>query len=446
MKIGIRTEDKNEWERRAPLAPEHVAQLTAAGVAVLVEPSPRRAFADADYQRAGAELAPDLMDRPDCPVVLAVKEIPTRLLREQRTYVYFAHVIKGQPYNMPMLQRVLELGATLIDYERVVDDQGRRLIFFGRHAGLAGMLDSLWALGRRLEHEGFDTPFARLQPAHAYADLAAAERAVDAVGRAIASQGLPIEIGPLVFGFAGYGNVSQGAQAILDRLPHRSLEPEQLAETLRAPDPKRVTKVVFAEQHMVRPLDPQQPFALQDYYQHPERYRGVFGRYVPYLSVLVNCIYWTPDYPRLVSRDLLRGMFGAGLQPRLRVIGDISIDIEGAVECSLKATDPSAPVYVYLPEQDRVVDGVSGHGPVVLAVDNLPCELPVEATRDFGDALLPYVAGLAGADRSVPFAELDLPAPLKRAVIAHRGQLTPDYAYLQEPLRRALSSQEDGRR
>jgi len=185
-------------------------------------------------------------------------------------------------------------------------------------------------------------------------------------------------------------------------------------------------------------------FDLQDYYRHPEGYRGVFAHHVPYLTVLINCIYWTPAYPRLVTLDLLKSMFIPGEQPRLRVIGDISIDIDGAIECSRKATDPGNPVYVYLPGRDEIVDGVEGEGPVVLAVDNLPCELPVEASQDFGDALLPYVEAIASADYGVPFEQLDLPAPIKGAVIAHGGQLTPAYEYLEAHLQTAEGGAQGG--
>ena len=431
MKIGIRKEDKNIWERRVPLTPAHVARLKAAGLQVVIEPSAQRAFDDQAYAQAGAQVQADLSD---CRLVLAVKEIPARLLRAGQTYVYFAHVIKGQPHNMPTLARLLELGATLIDYERVVDEAGRRLIFFGRHAGLAGMLDSLWALGQRLAVEGFDTPLAGLKLAHEYPDLPAALAAVRAAGQAIARDGLPLELGPLVVGFAGYGNVSRGAQEVFDLLPHRVIEPDELPGTLKGIDPKRLTKVVFREEHMARPLEAGHAFDLQEYYRQPERYRGVFARHVPYLSVLVNCIFWTADYPRLVTCDLLQGMFGTGLQPRLRVIGDISMDIDGAIECSVKVTDPGDPVYVYLVAEDRIVSGVTGHGPVILGIDNLPCQLPVEASTDFGDALLPFMEELARADYEQPYEQLALPAPIKRAVIAHRGQLTPEYQYLEAHL------------
>jgi alpha-aminoadipic semialdehyde synthase len=236
----------------------------------------------------------------------------------------------------------------------------------------------------------------------------------------------------MVFGFAGYGHVSQGAQEILDLLPHRQIEPEELMGLDQ--DTPGLFKVVFAEQHMARPVDRTGSFELQEYYKHPELYRGDFAKYVPYLTVLVNCIYWTPQYPRLITRELLHGLYGAGKSPRLRVIGDISIDVEGAIECSLEATNSGSPVYVYLPDEDRIELGVEGHGPVVLAVDNLPCELPVESSQEFGNALLPHIKAVAVADYSVSYEDLELPPAIKRAVIAHRGNLTPDYEYLQEYL------------
>ena len=141
MKIGIRAEDKSEWERRTPLVPEDMAALRADGLPVVVQASPQRAFKDEEYTRAGIPLQADLSD---CDVIIGLKEIPSDRLAPDKTYIFFSHVIKGQPYNMPMLKRLMALGDTLIDYERIVDDQGRRLIAFGQYAGLAGMINGLW--------------------------------------------------------------------------------------------------------------------------------------------------------------------------------------------------------------------------------------------------------------------------------------------------------------
>ena len=172
--IGIRGEDKNRWERRAPLTPDHVRELASDhGIAVRVEPSLQRIFPDRDYADAGAGISRDL---DGCRVILGVKEVPASKLLPEKTYAFFPHVTKGQEANMPMLRRLMELGCTLIDYELIVDRRGRRLIFFGRHAGYAGMIDSLWALGQRLAWEGFATPLEEIRLAHQYASLDEADR------------------------------------------------------------------------------------------------------------------------------------------------------------------------------------------------------------------------------------------------------------------------------
>ena len=140
--VGIRREDKSVWERRVPVVPADVPDLISQGLELIVQPSTIRVFGGEEYVAAGARLQDDL---GGCDVIIGVKEVPSHLLIPAKTYVYFSHVIKGQSYNMPMLARLLELGCTLIDYEKVTDEHGRRLIFFGRHAGWAGMLDTLWA-------------------------------------------------------------------------------------------------------------------------------------------------------------------------------------------------------------------------------------------------------------------------------------------------------------
>jgi len=432
MGIGIRKEDKNRWERRAPLIPEHIRELKEEhNIETCLQPSEIRIFPDQDYIRAGARVQEDLST---CPVIFGIKEMPPKFFEPEKTYVFFSHTIKGQPHNMPMLKRVLEQGCTLIDYERITDDQGQRLIFFGRHAGLAGMIDSLWALGKRLDWEGIENPFSRIRQTLDYQSLKEAKGAISNVGERIKDEGLPEPITPLVIGLAGYGHVSQGAQEILDLLPFQEVNPEELPSIAAGSAGDLIYKVVFKEEQMVEPRSPEDRFELQDYYDHPERYRSKFEGYLPHLTILMNCIYWSPQYPRLVTKRYLKRLYEGAKQPRLRVIGDISCDIEGAIEPTLHATDPGNPVFVYDPFEERAIDGVAGRGPVVLAVDNLPCELPRESSREFSRALKDFVPQIAQADYSVPFEECDLPPEIRRAVVAYRGELTPDYRYLEKSL------------
>ncbi len=410
--IGIRREDKNRWERRAPLTPDHVAELTRHGVTVAVEPSPVRVFPDEAYRAAGARILDDLSS---CSVVVGVKEIPLARLNLDTAYFFFAHVTKGQPGNMPMLRRLMELGSTLVEYEKIVDERGRRLVFFGRHAGFAGMLDTLATLGRRLSHEGIDSPFASFKLAHEYADLEDAHAELARVAGVIRRDGVPEALHPLVIGFTGSGNVSKGAQEIFDQLPYEEIIPEDLPSLYSNEDLPRniVYKVTFTR---------------------GDRFGSAIAPCLRYLTALVNGIYWEPGQPRVVTKDDLRALFASGAAPRLRVIGDITCDLNGSIEANVKITTPGDPVYVYDVASGEAISGVAGRGPVILAVDNLPCELPVDASQHFGDALLRFLPAIARCDWTRPFETLELQDEIRRAVVVHRGRLAPNYVHLERHL------------
>ncbi|MCB9377454.1 MAG: hypothetical protein H6511_01645 [Holophagales bacterium] len=431
--VGIRAEDKNRWERRAPLTPDHVRELVEEqGLSVHVEPSNRRAFLDRDYEDAGAALEGGL---EACDVVLGVKEIPIEKLRAGRVYVYFSHVIKGQAYNMPMLARLLELGATLIDYERIVDRKGRRLIFFGRHAGYAGMLDTLWAFGQRFAAEGIESPFERLRLAHQYSGLEEALAHVARIGEEIRRGGLPTGRRPIICGFTGSGNVTQGAMEVFERLPVVDVDPEVLLELGEDRDrPRNVLyRTVFERHHRFR-RSADGGFDAAELGAHPERYTSGLAPFLRHLSMLVHGAFWEPPQPRLVTREQLAALWEAEEQPKLRVIGDISCDIDGGIEATVRSTDPGEPVFRYDPVAGAEAEGFGGRGVLVMSVDNLPCELPVEASHHFGDSLVRFVAALARCDWRRPYEALDLPDELRGAVIAHRGALAPPFAHLEESL------------
>lgn len=434
-RIGIRRENIDITEKRAPLTPRHVQMLIRDhDLEVLVRPSPHRFFPEAAYQQAGAIISDDLST---CNIIFGVKEIPQEVFMPNHAYCFFSHTIKGQPHNMPMLRHILELRCSLLDYERVTDERDKRLIAFGPFAGYAGMIDSLWVFGQRLRWEGIETPFAMLQQANRYANLRAAQEAISELAERIRQDGLPAAICPLICGFTGSGNVSRGAQAIYDMLQPHVVKPRDLQRLIESSDYDRhaVYKVVFGRNDRVRPKDPARPFDPQEYLEYPERYTNGFTDHLPALSLLINGIYWEEGYPRLVHKQELRALFEREGRPRLRVVGDITNDIGGSIEFNVKATTSANPVYVYEPAHDRAIDGWEGAGPVVLAVDKLPSELPAEASEAFGDALLPFVPALAHADYSLPFTALELPPPFKKAVIAHRGELMPGYHHLLEHLR-----------
>lgn len=362
--------------------------------------------------------------------------MPEAFFEDQKAYVFFSHTIKGQKQNMPMLGRLLHLGCHLIDYEKIVDETGKRLLFFGRFAGLAGMIDSLWALGQRLLTEGVKSPFEHIEQAYRYSSLTEAEEAVRAVGERIREDGLPASTRPLIVGFTGYGHVSSGAQEIFDILPHRSLAPGELSGISASTDgaDNRIFKAVFREEHMVKPSSSGYGFNLQDYYDHPEKYTSCFEQYLPNLTVMINAVYWAPQYPRLVTKQGLNRLFDTHKKPRLRLIVDISCDIEGSVECTERATQPDNPVYVYSPLDQHTQDGFDGRGVVILPIDNFPCELPRESSDYFGNTLEPFIPELADTDFSKSLDSLGLSNPLLKGLIVHKGELTPDYTYLTQYL------------
>ncbi|NIV71997.1 MAG: hypothetical protein GWN44_04580, partial [Calditrichae bacterium] len=288
--IGIRQENKDLTERRAPLTPTHVKKLVDEHqLKVIVEPAENRVFPEQDYETAGATISSDLSESN---LILGVKEIPLGKFLPQMAYCFFSHTIKGQDYNMPMLAKMLELNTTLLDYELVKDDKGRRTVFFGNFAGYAGMIDSLWALGRRLAWEGIDTPFKDVLPASQYHGLLAAEQAIGEIGKDIEKQGLPSRVTPFVTGFTGYGQVSKGAQHIFDLLPVERISPSELISFFEEGQfsAHKVYKVEFYEKDMFKPKDDRKSFDLPEYFKYPDRYQRNFDQYIPYLTMMINGI------------------------------------------------------------------------------------------------------------------------------------------------------------
>jgi len=425
FKLGIRREDKNIWERRVPITPTHAKQLKSIyGIETIIQPSNIRIFSNEDYRSIGATVNEDLPSS----FIFAVKEIPIKFIKPKTTYVFFSHTIKGQKQNMPMLKKMMKLGCNLIDYEKITDENGRRLVFFGRFAGLAGMIDTLWAFGKKIKSKGVENPFSEIKKTIDYKDLNEAKGYLEKIGEKIKNEGVSERIAPIVIGFAGYGNVSIGAQEILDVLPVEEISPKKIINLQNNYSNKLIYKIVFKEEDIVEPKSEKEQFDLQQYYTKPELYRSVFHNYVDKLSILMNCIYWNKQYPRLVTKKYLKDRFNNEF--KLQVIGDVSVDINGAIEFTEKVTTPDNPVFVYDPINEDITDGYEREGIVVMAVDNLPCELPKESSKAFSNSLFSFIPSIVKADFTVDFDKLELPSEIKKAVILYHGELTPDYSYI----------------
>lgn len=428
--LGIRREDKNKWEKRVPLIPEHLLELKSRhGISALVQPSDLRIYPDEAFEQNGAEIKEDLSE---AGTIFAVKEIPIDLLSANKTYIFFSHTIKGQSYNMDLLRRMMALKCNLIDYERIVNEKNQRLIFFGVHAGYAGIIETLHAFGRKMKLRGLDSPLADIKQAYQYTGLEDAKDHIKRIGKRIGKIGLPTKMCPLIVGFAGYGNVSKGAQEIFDLLPVKTIPAESLPDSLNkeARNNRQLLKIEFKEQDIVIPKSG--AFDLQDYYEHPGNYESVMHRHLPHLDILVNCIYWTDKYPRLVTKKYLKDAFMSGNTVRLKVIGDISCDIEGSIEITKESTMPDNPCYTYLPEYDKFEDTITSVGVTVMAIDNLPCEFSMESSIFFSNVLKDYADKIVSADFSREFPEIDLPSPIKKALILHNGEFTEDYKYMKK--------------
>lgn len=425
--IGIRHEDKYLLERRVALVPKDIKQLiTDKNIKFYVESSQKRIFGDNEFEEVGAYVGTKI-DNAD--VIMGVKEIPIEKIIDNKTYIFFSHVIKGQKYNMPMLQKLIDLKCSLIDYEKITDENGRRMIFFGRFAGLAGMINTLWSLGERYKKNGINTPFMNIKQAHTYNSLQEAINDVKLTAEDIKQNGLPDEILPFITAFTGYGNVGKGAWEIFDLLPHKLIRPVEIFTA--KPEKHLLYKVVFKEEDLVDRIEGD--FNLQHYYTNPEEYKDKFAQYLPYLNCLVNGMYWDERYPRIVTKDKLNELYSSD-NLRLCVIGDITCDPNGSIECTHKGTEIEDPVFVYSPKTYDYKMGFEGDGVLVMAVDILPSELPRESSEAFSAALLEFIPNIVETDFSMDFNEIKLLQPIKNALILLNGKLTPDYEYLSELL------------
>ncbi|EFA79152.1 aminoadipic semialdehyde synthase [Heterostelium album PN500] len=436
--LGMRREDKNRWERRAPLAPSHIEQLVKKGIRCIVQPSTLRNYSNGAYQNAGAIIQEDLRD---CDVIIAVKEVPSEYLFPGKTYIFFSHTIKAQPYNMPMLDEINKKNIRLIDYERITDDKNRRLVRFGAFAGYAGMIDMLHALGDRLLAKGFSTPFLHVGYSYVYSRLENAMDAVRAIGEEISQVGLPDELTPFTFAFTSDGAVAQGALSIFKLLPHKMITPDEMVDIVKNKKGERgiLYGTIVTSEHMVAPKDPKKKFDKKEYYNDPSQYKSIFyEKYAPHISCIINCMYWDAKFPRLITIRQMEELVETG-NSRLVGVADISADINGSLEFLMKTTSIDSPLFVYDPKTQEIHDPTTDQkymyrdGILFLAVDNLPTEFPREATQWFGDHLLQFMEAVVKSDPSKPYDKMDdLPAEIKRAVITAHGSLTPPFEYIKE--------------
>ncbi|KAK3738778.1 hypothetical protein RRG08_035658 [Elysia crispata] len=438
--IAIRRETVNVWERRAPLSPNQVRRLVKSGIKVIVQPSDRRAYSMKEYSDIGAVI---LEDMSEASLIMGVKQVPVDCLVRDKTYAFFSHTIKAQADNMPLLDAVLEKNIRLIDYEKMVDKSGARVVAFGKYAGVSGMINILHGMGLRLLALGHHTPFMHIGPSHNYRNTEMARQAVRDAGYEIALGRMPRSVGPMTFIFTGSGNVSQGAQEVFQELPHEYIEPEHLSKVAaQGSTSKLYACVVSRDDHYTRKEGGK--FDAEEFEQHPERYASTFSHNIaPYASCIINGIYWAVGAPRLITipeaKTLLRPTHAPwlpslpgcpNLPHRLLAICDISADPGGSIEFMKECTTIDKPFSLYDAEQNVDKESFAGDGVLICSIDNMPAQIPREATEYFGSLLLPYVKDMLASDAKSSFEDYNCSSIVKNAVIASNGKLTPNYEYI----------------
>ncbi|CAF2734506.1 unnamed protein product [Rotaria sp. Silwood2] len=441
--LGIRREDQSPWERRAPLAPEHVRTLVKNhNIKVLIQPSNRRAFPISSYVDAGAIVQEDLNE---ASAIIGVKQVSVDSLLPNKIYAMFSHTHKAQIDNMPLLDACLEKNITLIDYEKFVDEKYVRLVAFGKYAGIVGMINILHGLGLRFLALGHHTPFMQIALAHNYRNSEHARMAIRDAGQEIARGLMPKSIGPIIIVFTGAGNVSQGAQEVFRELPIEYVDVKALPEVVQHGAANKVYGcVILREDHLINKETGK--YDEEEYLKHPERYTSTFStKIAPYATCIINGIYWEPSHPKLLhvadANQLVtpppewtqnNPKFGCPSLPhRLLAICDITADKGGSIEIVQDTTSIDHPFLLYNPKTDTSVESFLGPGILICSIDNMPTQLPLEATSFFGSKLLPLIPQMLQLDVEKDFqTQTSVPRVVRDAVITANGQLTPKYAYI----------------
>ena len=394
MKFGIIKERKNPPDRRVVFSPQKLQEFQQQfpAATILVESSDIRIFSDDAYLKAGFEVTKDLSD---CDVLIGVKEVPIAALIPNKKYFFFSHTIKKQPYNRKLLQAILDKNITLYDHETLVNESNHRLIGFGYYAGVVGAYNGLRALGLKLNC--FELP-----------------KATDLNDRAALNAQLDQLVVPNVkIVLTGTGRVGQGAKEILDHLNIKKVSVDQFINN-------SFKEAVYVQLDVLDYCKRQDGTTLgkKDFFNYPEAYQSTFDRFTSVADFFIAGHFYGKGAPAFFTREQAKS-------PRfnLKVVADISCDIDGPVACTIRPSTIDFPIYGYDAETETEVDFRNTSAIAVMAVDNLPCELPKDASEGFGHTFV---------EKIIPaFFDNDSVGVLKRAKMTDNGQLTAAFSYLQ---------------
>ncbi len=369
MKLGIIREGKTPPDKRVPLSPMQCAdvQNKFPEIELVVQPSPIRKFQDSDYESAGITLQEDLSD---CDVLMGVKEVPLDMLIPNKTYFFFSHTFKLQPYNAKLLREILKKQIRLVDYEVLKDENNKRLIGFGRYAGVVGCYNGFRTFG--IKHHLYD-----IKPAHECDNRAEMESYLKDVK-------LPSNFKCILTGF---GRVGHGAREIMSLLPIKEVSKEDyLSKEFNEPVFTHLGTEDYNERIEGGGFD------KSEFYTQPELYKSSFPSYAQATDIYIACHYWGEGSPFIYTREDMKDP-----NWNISVVADISCDIDGPVASTIRPSTIASPIYGYHKIQETECDVHDKDAIAVMAVDNLPCELPKDASEDFGqvmiDKILPCLIG-----------------------------------------------------
>ncbi|RXR23417.1 NAD(P)-dependent oxidoreductase [Flavobacterium stagni] len=395
MIFGVVKERKNPPDRRVVFTPEELVRLQNEHpeAKVKVESSDIRVFPDEAYANLGIDVVTDMQD---CDVLFGVKEIPVDALIPNKKYFFFSHTIKKQPYNRKLLQAILAKNIELYDHETIVDANNRRLIGFGRYAGLVGAYNGFRGFG--IKYELFNLP--KAETLHSKEDLIAR----------LKRQTLP----NIKVVLTGHGKVGMGAKEILDGMKMKQVSLEDyLTKTYTQPVYTQIDVLDYNKRIDGQVKD------NKDFYTHPEAYTSDFERFTKVSDVFIAGHFHGNGAPDILTQDMLKAP-----DCKIKVVADISCDVDGPVACTVRATTIAEPFMGYLPNEHKEVPYTHPGSIMVMSVDNLPCELPKDASEGFGEMFMEHV---------IPaFFNGDKDGILQRAKMTEGGKLTPRFAYLQD--------------
>jgi len=394
MKFAVIQERKSPPDKRVVLDPISCQKFLSdfPSAELLIEASPIRAFTDAEYTNEGLEVVTDVSA---ADVLIGVKEVPIEALIANKSYFFFSHTIKKQPYNRELLRAILNKNITLYDHETLVNEHNHRLIGFGYYAGVVGAYNGIRALGLKLDI--FDLP-----------------KASTLNGRVVLNAKLDqIKLPNLKIILTGTGRVGQGAKEILDHLNIKEVSVDQFLN-------ENFTEAVYVQLDVFdycERVDETQ-LGKTDFFQHPEAYRSTFDRFTAVADLFIAGHFYGKGAPPFFTREQAKADTF-----KLKVVADISCDIDGPVACTIRPSTIESPIYGYDPESEMEVDFKNTNAIAVMAVDNLPCELPKDASEGFGKIFV---------DKIMPsFFNADAFGILERSRMTENGQLTAAFSYLQ---------------